>query len=240
MTMLRKTNRSAIAYAVPLALVLALGACGDDDDDMGPAPTPTPTMSPTPTPTNSPTPTSYDVSQCLQQEVAPGTTVADLVVPDVVTMSFASASNFPNGRDLDDPVIDITLAVLFLDIDADGQSPATFAQLPLNPPSNDVAFRSGFPYLAAPQGNPPLAQVSSGPFTFRTDAPGAYVRVDRMGMPAVSTALIPSDRKIAYNDANPAIDATGEFVPDLASKLEELTNGIGDDLLAAGFNICAD
>jgi len=61
-----------------------------------------------------------------------------------------------------------------------------------------------------------------------------------MGMPAVSTALIPSERKIAYNDASPADDAAGDFVPDLSSTLQSLTEALADDLVAAGLNPCAD
>jgi hypothetical protein len=228
--------RRLLAATSAVALSLGVTACFGDDDNTPPvAGTPTPTATPTPTPTTS----NLDVTRCLSQEVAPGTTVADLVVPDVLTIDTTAAAGFPNGRLLADPVIDVTLAVLFLDIDASGQSPLSFANLPLNPPSNDVAFRSGFPYLAPPQGSPPLSMGGSG-FDFRSDSANAYVRVDRMGMPAVSTALIPSGAKIAYNDANPVTDATGEFVDELAGTLQGLTEALDDDLLGAGFNICAD
>ena len=243
MTRTTKSLRSIATVAGALAMTLTLSGCfGDDDDDVVAPPPPsagTPTPSPTPTPT--PTPgTAFKVGQCLNQEVAPGTTVANLVVPDVLRIDPSAAAGFPNGRKLADPVIDVTLAVLFLDIDASGQSPLTFAKLPLNPPSNDVAFRSGFPFLAPPQGNPPLASGTGSGFNFRRDPLTAYVRVDRMGMPAVSTALIPSSVKTAYNDANPVVDASGEFVDDITGTLQALTQGIGDDLTAAGFNICAD
>lgn len=236
MTNSQNSLRRLLAATSAVALSLGVTACFDDDGDAPPvANTPTPSPTPTPTPTTS----NLDVTRCLSQEVAPGTTVADLVVPDVLTIDPSAAAGFPNGRLLSDPVIDVTLAVLFLDIDANGQSPLSLASLPLNPPTNDVAFRSSFPYLAPPQGSPPISVGGSG-FDFRSDSANAYVRVDRMGMPAVSTALIPSSAKNAYNDANPVTDASGEFVDELAGTLQALTEALDDDLLGAGFNICAD
>ena len=223
-----------------MALALSLAGCGNDSDapQVGLLPEATPTPTPTPTPTA--TAASLDVTKCVFQQVAPGVTVADLVIPDVIRINPAAPAGFPNGRKPADPVIDITLAVLFLDLSTPGQGPGSFAALPLNPPANDVAFRSGFPFLAPPQGSPPLDPGTGSGFDFRTDPASAYVRVDRTGMPAVSTALIPSDRQNTYNDADPAIDATGEFVPDIANRLTALTQGIGDDLVATGFDICAD
>ena len=113
-----------------------------------------------------------------------------------------------------------------------GSSPDVLARLPLNPAANDLAFRAAFPYLAAPQGSPPLAATTGTNFNFRTDSvQSAYVRVDRMGMPAVSTALIGSAMKNAYNDANPADDADGDFVPELSAQLTGLTNALADELV---------
>lgn len=76
-------------------------------------------------------------------------------------------------------------------------------------------------------------------FNFRSDPPGSYVRVDRMGMPAVSTALVGSDQKNAYNDARPQDDVEGTFVPELAEQLTGLTEALADDLVAAGLTPCA-
>lgn len=222
-----------------LAALMALGvsACGGDDDN-------DPVMGPDPTPPPPPPPSSvtYDVGQCLNQTV-PGTggqTVANIAIPDVLRINPSAPAGFPNGRKLADPVIDVTLAVLFLDINASGQSPATFAELPLNPPANDVAFRDNFPFLAPPQGSPSLASGTGSNFNFRTESANSYVRVDRMGIPALSTALIPSDTKIAYNDAGPVDDASGQFVDPIVETLTALTQGIGPDLIDLGLNICAD
>jgi hypothetical protein len=230
MTNTRNSVRArAIAVVPALSALLALAACGGDDD----AP---PTSMPTPTPTA--TTASFDVSRCLNQAI-PGTgfTVAQAVVPDTLTINLAAASGFPNGRKLADPVIDVTLAVIFLDLTKTGAD--TLAKLPLNPPANDLPFRSAFPYLAAPQGSPPLADTGGTAFNFRTDPTSAFTRVDRMGMPAVSTALIPTDNKNPYNDSSPVDDATGRFVPDLTAVLTTLTNALADDLTGAGLPPCA-
>jgi len=62
----------------------------------------------------------------------------------------SQSASFPNGRALTDRVVDITLAVVLLDLSAPGQSVTSFSSLPLNPGANDEAFSSTFPYLAAP------------------------------------------------------------------------------------------
>ncbi|WP_343346283.1 DUF4331 family protein [Sphingomicrobium sp. XHP0239] len=218
---------------VPLMLIGGLAACSDSDDNEDVVVVP-----PQPDPGPGPQPTGFDVTPCLEQEI-PGTglTVAEAVVPDTLTINFSAPSGFPNGRALPDPVIDVTLAVIFLDLMT--HDPTAFFELPLNPPANDVSFRGSFPFLANAQGMPPRADTSGSGFSFNTQADSAYDRVDRMGMPAVSTALIPTDTKVPYNDANPAIDATGEFVPEIAMVLTDLTNALADDLTSLGFQPCA-
>lgn len=232
---------SALLAAVPLSLALLLAACGDDNNG-SPVVIPTPAPTPAPTPTPSATPaTTYSVASCLNQ-VIPGTggaTPASLVIPDTLKIDTSTATAFPNGRALADPVVDITLAVLFLDVNAPGQSAATFANLPLNPAANDRAFLTTFPYLAAPQGAPPLASGSGSGFNFRSDPPSSFVRVDREGMPAVSAALIGSAQKNNFNDDDPADDVSGPYVPEMTQQLTLLTNGLADDLIALGLKPCA-
>jgi len=79
---------------------------------------------------------------------------APLVIPDVLKIDTALPEGFANGRTLTDPVIDITLAAVLLELGANcGGVPCaldTLANLPLNPPANDKPFMSLFPYLAAP------------------------------------------------------------------------------------------
>ncbi len=209
------------------ALALLAGCSGND------AALPPPPVSP---PTGSAT---FNVSGCLTQVIpgTGGTTVAGAVVPDTLTLNLAAASGFPNGRRLPDPVIDVTLGVLFLDLTR--VSAATLAGVPVNPAANDVAFRTSFPYLAPPQGNPTLAATTGTAFNFRTDPASAYVQVDRMGMPAVATALIGSSMKNAYNDAAPANDVAGQFVPELGAQLTNLTNALADDFSRLGLPLCA-
>jgi hypothetical protein len=84
--------------------------------------------------------TPCDTSTCVGQ-------AAPYVVPDVLTLDTTTYAGFPNGRLLPDPVIDVTLALILLDLEV--HSVTTFADLPLNPPANDVTFPATFPYLAA-------------------------------------------------------------------------------------------
>jgi hypothetical protein len=73
-----------------------------------------------------------------------------LVIPDTLKLDLAAPAGFPNGRALPNQVIDITLAVLMLDLSVMGQTATLFADLPLNPPENDADFMTEFPYLAPP------------------------------------------------------------------------------------------
>jgi hypothetical protein len=93
--------------------------------------------------------------QCLGQEYAPGATVASLVLPDdALNVNPSGAAGFPNGRRLQDPVIDVTLAVLLLNLGGScGMglcNATTLAGIPLNPGMNDRPFLTTFPYLATP------------------------------------------------------------------------------------------
>ncbi|WP_293883128.1 DUF4331 family protein [Sphingomonas sp.] len=216
-------NRPFI-IAAPLVALVALSACGND------APTAT-------VPTPMQTPASYEVSKCLSQEVAPGVTVASLVIPDTLSINFAAPAGFPNGRKLADPVIDIELAVLLLDLKK--HNPGTLALLPLNPAANDLPFRPDFPYLAAPQGTPPIPAPAGTNFDFRSDPTTAYVRVDRMGQPAVATVLVHAGNKTAFNDDSPADDAPGKWGGEFTGSLVDLQNELVDDLKAANLTTCA-
>lgn len=222
-------TRTLAFPAVSLAFALALSGCNGGGS-------PDPVATPTPTPT---TATSFSVTPCLNQTVpGTGTTVAGLVVPDTITVNLAAPSGFPNGRRLQDPVIDVTLAVLFLDLRV--HSPLTFFNVPVNPPANDRTFRADFPYLAPPQGNPPLSGSDTvTDFAFVEQPASAFVRVDRQGMPAVAPALIGGPLKNPYNDANPVDDAAGTFVPELAAQLKLLTDVLVDDIKALGLTPCA-
>ncbi|MFT7626339.1 MAG: hypothetical protein ACI9WU_005534 [Myxococcota bacterium] len=73
---------------------------------------------------------------------------APLVVPDTLKIDLSGTAGFPNGRALADPVIDITLAVVLLDIA--GGSQGVTDLVGLNPTANDKGFLEVFPYLASP------------------------------------------------------------------------------------------
>lgn len=78
------------------------------------------------------------------------------VIPDTIKISLDGDPGFPNGRQLEAPVMDIILAVLlldltvhdittFIDLDGDGVPGPS-----LNPLENDLPFDGAFPYLAPP------------------------------------------------------------------------------------------
>ena len=89
------------------------------------------------------------IDVCVRQAVP-------MVVPDVLRLTLAQPDGFPNGRRLEDSVVDRIVAVALLDLDTPGDctgSPCTvdtFVQIPVNPTANDLAFLPDFPYLAPP------------------------------------------------------------------------------------------
>jgi hypothetical protein len=81
--------------------------------------------------------------------------VAAAVIPDVVTINFAQPVQFPNGRRLQDDVIDIDLGLILNRGAANGISDGVNA--------NDKAFLTAFPYLADP--HTPPAPAAPAPVT---------------------------------------------------------------------------
>jgi hypothetical protein len=210
----------------PAALALALAACGGGG---GGEAVEQPSTAPPGAPLN--------VQNCLDQPIGPGRpSVANFVVPDTIKVDLSQPSGFPNGRRLTDSVIDIELAWTFLDLRR--HDALVLTQRPLGPQANDVPFRSEFPYLAPPHGGAP-APAGGSAFNFRTDPPSAYVQVDRMGMPAIATALIGSSAKNPYNDDAPAQDGTRKYVNEITSTLGVLANALQDDFQRLGLSICA-
>ena len=233
---LSNSTRLAAALAASAAL---LAGCGGEKDQTAQAQAAAQAVATVSAPAPAaatPQATGFDVTNCLTQQVAPGVRVADLVIPDTIKIDLSKPAGFPNGRRLTDPVIDVTLAVLFLDLT---KHPATlFASIPVNPAANDRPFRAEFPYLAPPQGNPPIASGQGSNFAFRSAARSAFVRVDRTGMPAVSTALVTGNpAKDRFNDDSPADDP--KWASEFASTLTGLTNALADDFTALGLSLCA-
>lgn len=246
-------RRSVRHFAQPsLALVaamLALSACssggnGSAGPPTGGGGTPTPTPAPTPTPT--PTVANIDVLPCINQvlpsnlnRAPPGTRVVDLIVPDTLSIYPDLTIGFPNGRLLSDPVIDITLGVVLLDLDAPGQNAASFAAIPLNPPASERGPRAEFPFAALPHGSPVLDPGTGTNFVFDLSPISQYVQVDRAGMPAVATALILGPRKNAYNDSNAQADTANTFTFDLIEGLRVFSAPLQNDLADRGLVSCA-
>lgn len=220
------------------AFLAIVPGCGGGDS---PAPTATPSPAPAATSTGGQGTFSYNVEPCFTQVIPQlGITVRDLIAtPDALRLDLSRASGFPNGRIPDDQVIDITVAMLFLDLTESGQSIRTFANLPLNPPRSFPAPTTTFPFLAAPTGNAQLAATTGTSFNFRTDPDSAYTSVDRMGNPAVATILIGSSARNTYNDAALAADVAGQFRAEETAGLTLFMNAIGDDLTNLGLDICA-
>ncbi len=83
-------------------------------------------------------------------------------------------------------------------------------------------------------GNGDVPSVAT--FNFDTTDVSAYTRVDRMGMPAIATALISS--KDDYNDANPTDDSAGTFVPEIITSLTTLHGALDEQLMGLGLTPC--
>ena len=81
--------------------------------------------------------------------------------------------------------------------------------------------------------------ANAGDFAFRTDAPSAYTPVDRMGMPAINSAVIGETMKDAYNVATPADDANGDFVAEITANVDGLHTALDDDLAGLSLAPCA-
>jgi len=231
-----------------VSALLALTACtgGSNGTSQGGTPTnqvaaPAPAPTPTPTPTN----TQLDVLPCLTQELSPdlnrappGTRIIDLIIPDTLTIYPDRVVQFPNGRKLDDPVVDITLGVILLDLTAPGQNAGSFAAIPMNPEHATKTPRSVFPYVNAPNGNPPIDPGTGTNFRFDDTPMSGYVQVDRFGMPAVSTALILSPAKNAYNDGNVQMDTANAFAFNLIEGLRVFSTQLQDDLQRMNLKGC--
>lgn len=231
-------SRTALVGA--MAMLAACGGGGQRAPTAGPV-----TVAPTPAPTPAPTASTLDVLPCLNQtlngidRVPPGTRVLDLVIPDTVTIYPDRTMGFPNGRLLSDPVVDITFAVILLDINRPGQNVASIAAIPLNAPRATKPPLAEFPFANLPNGDPVLDPGTGTNFTFENSPMSAYVQVDRMGMPAVATALVLSPRKDAYNDANVLADSASQFSFDLIEGLRRFAEPLQDDLTARGLTSCA-
>jgi hypothetical protein len=232
---MRKTRYRSLAVLLVMASVAACGGGNDSPSDIVRNPV---IVTPAPPPAN---PTSFNVITCFTQTVRPGRTLINLVIPDVLTIDLDQPASFPNGRTPADPVIDRTLSMAFLD--QSKHSIDALWNIPVNPKSNDAVLPTAFPWLAPPFGGARVSQGGTN-FNFRTDPESAYTRVDRMGMPAIATALVGTAAKDPFNDDSPSNDLTAptgvfKWVPEFQTQLTALTNALADDFRTAGFALCA-
>ncbi len=222
------TLRKTILSTSGLALALGLSACnsGGLEDNTPMAPPPPPPI----------TGNVVKVERCFDQMVD-GKRVRDILIPDLVTLDLSRPANFPNGRRLQDQVIDLELAILFLD--QTRHTPTTLNNVPLNPNVFDQPLRTSFPYFAAALGTPRLSDTNGTNFNFRTDPASSYIRVERVGVPAISTALMRGNNKILYNENSPALDENRSFEPEMTATLTGLAGALVDDLQGLGLVVCA-
>lgn len=68
-------------------------------------------------------------------------------IGDVIRVDLGQKSGFPNGRKLDEDVVDVELKLLLCTLNSAVVFPAG---IPDGPTANEVAFKATFPYLAAP------------------------------------------------------------------------------------------
>ena len=232
-------KRKSLALTTALCFGLLTG-CGGGSSALTTAQPTQPTGSvastTTTTTTGGQTSQSFNAVRCMDQ-VANGFTIRNLMIPDQVVFDPALTASFPNGRRYQDPVIDIQLAYLFLDLTR--HTPTTLVNVPLNPNRLDQPLKSTFPYLADPfPGGPRFVNTGSN-FNFRANPLSDFVLIERVGFPAVSTINVLGPRKIAYNESLPVNDANREFEADIIAGLEQLTGQIFDDLQRLGLTPCA-
>lgn len=91
------------------------------------------------------------------------------------------------------------------------------------------------------EGAPPLPDTvmdrGADPFVFRTDAYEAYVRVDRMGVAAVATLVLPAGAtRDQFNFGEPGND--GDYSSQIVTRLNKIHFELDDDLQASGLTPC--
>ncbi|MBI3743209.1 MAG: DUF4331 domain-containing protein [Chloroflexi bacterium] len=106
----------------------------------------------------------------------PADTLATVLIPDVVTIDFSKPVQFPNGRRLQDDVIDAALGLVLNRGNVLGGGPGVSDGVN----ANDVAFLNTFPYLAPPH-QPGEAAASAAPATV-APTPEVMVKEESSGV----------------------------------------------------------
>ncbi len=237
------------------ALGLALAGCSSGGGSGGggstSTPTPTPTASTSSTSSTSSggaTPAALSVEKCFAQEVEPGVTVQSLLTRDTLRFDLSKPAGFPNGRRLQDPVIDLTLAYMFLDLSK--HSIDSLAKLAINPASNAdnfdaagnvIGFSTDFPFVNAPHG-PAKPEGTGTGFDFRTNPTTDFEIIDAMGNPAVATILISGNTGAGFNQNTPAqyVSDGGKYLGALKQTMIGLATLLKDDFNRLSFTTCAE
>lgn len=225
-------NRSALLFAAGLSLAVALSGCKVGESLTAQAPVVTGPAPPPPI-----IGTSFNVERCMNQITSDGRSVRDVMIPDLLTLDTSKPASFPNGRRLQDPVVDVEVGFLFLDLTR--HSPNTLVNVPLNPLGLDQPLRTTFPFYANAIGAAQLSTTDGSNFNFRANPESEFRIVERGGIPAVSTINVLGPRKIAYNEGNPGQDVARVYEADIIAGLENLAALLVDDLQLLSLTPCA-
>lgn len=231
------------------ASLLALGGCsqGGTGQNSGGGSSSTSSTSSSSTSSGGQTPTALNVDPCFSQEVAPGITVESLLTRDTLRLDLSKEPGFPNGRRLQDPVIDIGLAYLFIDLRVHRIDDV--AKLAVNPAANadvlgangaPLSFLTSFPYVLPAHGGTKPEGTGSN-FNFRTNPASDFEVIDAMGNPAVATVLVSGNVQPAFNNNTPAEYAAGggKYLSNFKQTLGGLATLLKDDFEKLQFTTCA-
>jgi hypothetical protein len=237
---------SFLAAAASLAL-LALAGCSKGGTGQNAGGGSSSTSSTSSTSSGGAGGTALNIEPCFSQEVAPGITVQSLLTRDTLRLDLSRPAGFPNGRRLQDPVIDLTLAYFFLDLRVHriddlaklAVNPAANADVP-GPSGAPLSFLTSFPYVLRPHGPAKPEGVGSN-FNFRTNPASDFEIIDAMGNPAVATVLISGNDQPGYNRNMPAdyVAGGGKFLPNFKQTLTGLATLLKDDFERLQFTTCA-
>lgn len=74
-------------------------------------------------------------------------------------------------------------------------------------------------------------------FSFQSFSKVSYAPVDRMGQPAIATILLPRPERDRFNATEP--DEDGDYSSLMLTRLQQLHEGLDDDLRSKGITPCA-
>ncbi|MFY9554746.1 MAG: DUF4331 family protein [Blastocatellia bacterium] len=177
-------------------------------------------------------------------------TLGDTPNPPTITTDPATGVSFFAGETDDPFFFDIPAFNRFIaSVQAGAANPAVFQRgrdsfAGYNVQAIALSIPTSYLKILPTGNNPGANVVGVGAFTQRQrrtvilrtgeiNSSGGFVTIDRMGVPAINTALIPFLRKDEYNMAGPEDDASGRFAGDIVGILQGLgTNSANISILA--------